>query len=85
MTSVQTLSVDLFPTQGSSVAAAFNLVRCLMGAGAVSLVTPLTDAIGAGWTYTAFGCVCLLGVPMVGVAVQWGPKWRMKRAEKRDK
>lgn len=82
MTSVQTISVDLFPTQGSSVAAAYNLVRCLMGAGAVSLVTPLTNAIGPGWTYTVFGCACLLCLPMVGAAVKWGPKWRKKRAEK---
>ena len=82
MTSVQTLSIDLFPTQGSSVAAAYNLVRCLMGAGAVSIVTPITGAIGPGWTYTVFGLACVLAMPMLYVAMQCGPRWRRERAER---
>ena len=82
MTSVQTLSVDLFPTQGSSVAGAYNLVRCLMGAGAVSIVAPITDAIGPGWTYTIFGLACLLALPMTYAAMRFGPRWRKQRAEK---
>ncbi|KAH8116949.1 MFS general substrate transporter [Phellopilus nigrolimitatus] len=82
MTNVQTLSVDLFPTQGSSVTAANNLVRCLLGATVVSIINIITDAIGPGWTYTLCGGICVLTWPMVVLELKTGPAWRKRRTER---
>ncbi|THH09616.1 hypothetical protein EW145_g1904 [Phellinidium pouzarii] len=82
MTNTQTLIVDLFPTQGSSVTAANNLVRCLMGAVAVSIINIITNAIGAGWTYTLCGLICLLTLPLVTLVLKKGPTWRKRRTER---
>ncbi|KAI5116192.1 hypothetical protein M0805_002287 [Coniferiporia weirii] len=82
MTNTQTLIVDLFPTQGSSVTAANNLVRCLMGAAAVSVINLITDAIGPGWTYTICGLICIMTWPLIQVVLKKGPTWRRRRAER---
>lgn len=59
MTSVQMLSSDLSPTQGSSVSAAFDLVGCLTS------VVDIMNTISAGWTNTIFGLAYLLAVPTI--------------------
>ncbi|KAH8119867.1 MFS general substrate transporter [Phellopilus nigrolimitatus] len=82
MTNVQTLIVDLFPTQGSSVTAANNLVRCLLGATVVSIINIITDAIGPGWTYTLCGGACVLTWPMVVLEMKMGPIWRKRRTDR---
>ncbi|KAJ7889957.1 MFS general substrate transporter [Mycena olivaceomarginata] len=53
MNSMQTLMLDLMPTQGSAITACNNLVRCGLGAGLVSGIQPLLDALGPG-TRTSF-------------------------------
>ncbi|KAL5533921.1 hypothetical protein ACEPAG_381 [Sanghuangporus baumii] len=81
MTCVQTIIIDLFPSQGSSVTATFNLVRCLIGAGFVAAITPITNAIGPGWTYTLCGGLCFLMWPALLVELKFGPTWRKRREE----
>lgn len=82
MISMQTLIVDLFPTQGSSVTAANNLVRCLLGAATVSVITLITNAIGPGWTYTLCGGICLFMTPITLIELKMGPRWRKQRIER---
>ncbi|KAI0257007.1 MFS general substrate transporter [Lactifluus subvellereus] len=84
MNAVQALLVDLVPSQGSSITACNNIVRCLMGAGMVSIMNPMLVALGDGWTYTLLGGLCLVASPLVFVEVKWGPTWRERRRQKQE-
>ncbi|KAJ6573483.1 MFS general substrate transporter [Mycena vulgaris] len=79
MNSVQTLMLDLMPAQGSSITACNNLVRCALGAGLVSGIQPLLDALGAGYAYLLLGGVCALMGPVVWLLVRVGPRCRARR------
>ncbi|KAJ7792504.1 hypothetical protein B0H14DRAFT_3499168 [Mycena olivaceomarginata] len=50
MNAAQTLILDLVPSQGSSVTACNNLVRCALSATLVAVIQPILSALGAGWT-----------------------------------
>ncbi|KAJ7633496.1 major facilitator superfamily domain-containing protein [Mycena polygramma] len=67
--STQTLMVDFLPTQGSAITACNNLVRCGIGAGLVSGIQPLLDALGAGYAYLLLGGVAALMGPLLWVVV----------------
>ncbi|KAJ7162193.1 MFS general substrate transporter [Mycena filopes] len=79
MNSIQTLIVDLMPTHGSSITACNNLVRCSLGAGLVSAIQPLLDALGAGYAYVLLGGLVALASPLVYVVVRIGPRCRARR------
>ncbi|KAH7338906.1 MFS general substrate transporter [Rhizoctonia solani] len=79
MTITQTILVDMYPVQGSSITASNNIVRCLLGAGTISIQDPLINAINPGWTYVLFCGVCLLTVPLFIIEWRYGPMWRGKR------
>jgi predicted MFS family arabinose efflux permease len=73
------LVIDINPDKAAASSAAFNLVRCLLGAGGAALVNVLLDSIGRGWTST------LIAFIWVGMSVCWwaaiffGPKWRREK------
>ncbi|OLL23322.1 Quinidine resistance protein 1 [Neolecta irregularis DAH-3] len=77
-----TLVVDLFPQNGSAATASNNLVRCLIGAGGVSIVNPMIETVGIGWTFTTSAVVCALVVPLAYLEYKQGPLWRAQRAER---
>ncbi|KAF8481814.1 MFS general substrate transporter [Russula ochroleuca] len=79
LNATQTLLVDMMPSQGSSITACNNIVRCLMGAGMVSIINPMLVALGDGWTYVVLGGLCVLVSPLLYVEIQWGPFWRERR------
>ncbi|KAJ7162202.1 hypothetical protein C8R46DRAFT_1222345 [Mycena filopes] len=79
MNSIQTLMLDLMPTHGSSITACNNLVRCSLGAGLVSAIQPLLDALGAGYAYVLLGGLVALVSPLVYVVVRIGPRCRARR------
>ncbi|KAJ7028578.1 MFS general substrate transporter [Mycena alexandri] len=79
MNSIQTLMLDLMPTHGSSITACNNLVRCSLGAGLVSAIQPLLDALGAGYAYLLLGGIATLMGPLVYVVVRIGPHSRARR------
>jgi len=83
MNGTQTLLVDLTPGSSSSVTACNNLVRCSLGAALVSIVDIIINALGIGWTYTLFGCICILCLPMTWLELRMGPVWRARRRERR--
>ncbi|KAF9225425.1 MFS general substrate transporter [Gyrodon lividus] len=84
MNSVQTLLIDLLPTQGSSVTACNNLVRCSLGAVTVSVIDLLLNALGTGWTYILLAGISIATLPMVWFAVWVGPRCRAKRRARQD-
>ncbi|CAE6487842.1 unnamed protein product [Rhizoctonia solani] len=75
----QTILVDMYPSQGSSITASNNFVRCLLGAGTISIQDPLINAINPGWTYVLFCSICLLTVPLFIIEWRYGPTWRRRR------
>ncbi|KAG2134673.1 major facilitator superfamily domain-containing protein [Suillus cothurnatus] len=79
LTTVQTLLIDLVPSQGSSVTACNNLIRCSMGALLVSVIDLLLRKIDAGWTFVLLGGVCFISVPLIWLAVRIGPPCRAGR------
>ncbi|KAF7376644.1 MFS domain-containing protein [Mycena sanguinolenta] len=79
MNSIQTLMVDLIPTQGSAITACNNLVRCSLGAGLVSAIQPLLDALGAGYAYLLLGGISALLGPLLYLVMYIGPRCRARR------
>ncbi|KAI0068153.1 MFS general substrate transporter [Artomyces pyxidatus] len=79
MNTTQTLLVDILPSQGSSVSACNNLVRCNLGAALVSVINLILNALGTGWTYVLLGGVCIVLSPLIYVPIRWGPIWRKQR------
>ncbi|KZT55453.1 MFS general substrate transporter [Calocera cornea HHB12733] len=75
----QTLLMDLFPGRGSSVGAANNIARCLLGAVVISIIDFVRLAIGPGWTFTALGLWSLLTYPLVVVEWKYGSRWAAQR------
>ncbi|KAI1426089.1 MFS general substrate transporter [Xylaria sp. FL1777] len=82
---IMTYLVDIFPEQKAAASASMNLARCLLAAGGTSIVMPLINAVGVGWTFTI--TVGALLVALVGIGIQWhfGKKWRMEADEKMKK
>lgn len=80
MTITQTILVDMYPSQGSSITASNNLVRCLLGAGTISIQDFIINAINPGWTYVLFCGICMLTIPLFMIEWRYGPRWRKKRA-----
>ncbi|KAH6662759.1 major facilitator superfamily domain-containing protein [Halenospora varia] len=78
------LVIDINPERPAASSAAFNLVRCLLGAGGVALVNLMLDSLGRGWTTTMIAFV------WVGMSVCWwtvivfGPRWRKEKKAKSD-
>jgi MFS family permease len=79
--SISILIVDINPGLAGTATAAFNLVRCLLGAGATALILPMTNAMGWGWAYTLIGFIYLLLSPILWVVIRWGPGWRKARRD----
>ncbi|KAN0115479.1 MFS general substrate transporter [Hyaloscypha variabilis] len=78
------LVIDINPDRAAASAAAFNVVRCLLGAAAVAVVNLMLNSMGRGWTGT------LIAFIWVGMSVCWwaviafGPRWRKEKKAKRD-
>ncbi|THU98687.1 MFS general substrate transporter [Dendrothele bispora CBS 962.96] len=85
LNATQTVTVDLAPTQSSSVSACNNLFRGGLGAILVSVIDLVINGISAGWTYTLFGLICAVLTPLVWVVIKIGPACRQRRREKEQK
>ena len=79
---VQILIIDITPGKPATATAAFNLVRCLMGAAMTALVNPMINAMGNGWTFTFVAFVWVVFSPMLLVLLRKGPQWRTEKKEK---
>jgi sugar phosphate permease len=82
---VSILIVDINPGQAGTATAAFNLVRCLLGAAATAVILPMTERMGLGWSYVLVGLVWIVMAPMLWAVVRWGPQWRRERRERAER
>lgn len=81
-TILSVLMVDMYPHAPATATAANNLVRCWLGAAASVLIIPMIDRMTSGWAYTFFAFLYLLLVPLLGITMRWGPKWRVARTQR---
>lgn len=79
LNTTMTLNIDILQSRSSGATACTNLVRCSLGAILISIIERMTNAWGDGWTYTFWGGICALLLPLMLLEIKMGPKWRMKR------
>lgn len=76
-----TLIVDLYANEAMTASAAVSITRCIVAAGGVSVLQPLFNSIGVGWTFTIIGTMCYLTIPMLWALRQWGWEWRRQKVQ----
>lgn len=79
LNTTMTLNIDILQTRSSGATACTNLVRCSLAAILISIIDRMTRAWGDGWTYTFWGGICALLLPLMLLEIKMGPKWRAKR------
>jgi MFS family permease len=79
------LIIDLNPTSAGAATAAFNFVRCTLGAGGVAIGNPMTHKLGRGWTSTVIAGVWAILSLSWWIVIIWGPKWRLERMARLNK
>ncbi|KAF7357983.1 MFS domain-containing protein [Mycena venus] len=84
MNAAQTLILDLVPSQGSSVTACNNLVRCALSATLVAVIQLILTALGVGWTYVLLAGICVVASPLIWVVIRIGPGCRAKRRRRAE-
>ena len=84
LNTTMTLNIDILQSRSSGATACTNLVRCGLAAIMISVIDRMTGAWGDGWTYTFWGGVCALLLPLMVLEIKKGPQWRGKR-EAREK
>jgi len=63
-----------------------NLFRCLLRARSTSVVVPMVNKIGVGWTYTSASLVWIAFSPCLWALMKYGAKWRKeKKAKDKEK
>lgn len=76
-----TLIVDLYADEAMTASAAVSITRCFVAAGGVSVLQPLFNSIGVGWTFTIIGTMCYSTIPMLWVLHRWGWQWRRQKVQ----
>ncbi|KAG2222942.1 hypothetical protein INT45_012920, partial [Circinella minor] len=79
---VQTLLVDLFPERSATITATNNVFRCLFGAVATTLVLPLIQLIGVGWSFISISAILLVSRIGLYLELRRGAIWRRKRVNR---
>lgn len=79
LNTTMTLNVDILQSRSSGATACTNLVRCSLAAIMISIIDRMTNAWGDGWTYTFWGGICALLLPLMILEIRMGPKWREER------
>jgi MFS family permease len=79
LNTTMTLNIDILQSRSSGATACTNLVRCSLAAIMISIIDRMTHAWGDGWTYTFWGGICALLLPLMLLEIRMGPRWREKR------
>ncbi|KAH4932353.1 hypothetical protein HBI79_100560 [Parastagonospora nodorum] len=79
LNTTMTLNIDILQSRSSGATACTNLVRCSLAAIMISVIDRMTTAWGDGWTYTFWGGICALLLPLMFLEIKMGPRWRAKR------
>jgi predicted MFS family arabinose efflux permease len=77
------LVIDINPDSTAAAGAAFNFVRCLLGAGGVAVAKPMLNSIGRGWTSTIVSFIWIGLSVCWWAAIAFGPRWRREKKEKK--
>ncbi|KAI1456266.1 MFS general substrate transporter [Annulohypoxylon moriforme] len=78
---LNTLIVDTHVGFPATAVAANNLCRCLVGAGAAAVASPLIDRIGIGWTGVFIAGLLVILSPLLWLVIAKGPQWRQAERE----
>ncbi|KAJ8660832.1 hypothetical protein O0I10_003475 [Lichtheimia ornata] len=81
---IQTLAVDLFPEDSSSITATNNLVRCSLAAIATATVELGIQSIGVQWTCFTISMILIVSNILPIILIKYGNRWRIKRIDKKD-
>lgn len=79
------LMVDIYPGRPATATAANNLIRCLLGAVAISVLAPLIKVMGIGWTTTFFSGLFVVFSPTQWWLMKKGPQWRREAKEEEER
>ncbi|KAI2603735.1 MFS general substrate transporter [Hypoxylon sp. NC1633] len=82
MNGLNTLIIDTHVYMPATAAAANNLCRCLVGAGAAAIGSPLIDRMGLGWTSVFIAGVWAGLSPSLWLVMAKGTKWRQESEKK---
>ncbi|KAI0180981.1 MFS general substrate transporter [Hypoxylon sp. FL1284] len=81
---LNTLIIDTHANMPATAMAANNLCRCLVGAGAAAISTPLINRVGMGWAGIIVSGVWIALSPLLWLIMAKGPGWRRADKEKRE-
>ncbi|KUI54971.1 Quinidine resistance protein 2 [Cytospora mali] len=79
------LVTDMYRTKAGAATAANNFTRCLIGAAFTAAISPMIQGIGAGWSFSILGFLCLAGAPLLLLIMRNGIKWRRDIKEKDER
>ncbi|KAI9320479.1 major facilitator superfamily domain-containing protein [Dichotomocladium elegans] len=79
---IQTLLVDLFPSQSAGVTASNNIFRCIFGAGATTAIIPLLQLFDVGWAFTLVSILLLISRLLLYIELKFGSQWRSERTQR---
>jgi len=85
LNTTMTLNIDILQSRSSGATACTNFVRCSLAAILVSTIDRMTSKLGDGWTYTFWGGLCALLMPLMFLEMKKGPQWRRKREAEEEK
>ncbi|CAG9951924.1 unnamed protein product [Clonostachys rosea f. rosea IK726] len=80
LNNLNTLIVDLHAESPATAVAANNLARCLMGAGAAAIGTPMIHRLSIGWTSVLVSGVWAAGTLLLWLVLARGQSWRNAKA-----
>ncbi|KAI1759513.1 putative MFS transporter [Hypoxylon sp. FL1150] len=80
---LNTLIIDTHINMPATAMAANNLCRCLVGAGAAAISSPLINRVGLGWTSVLVSGIWLGLSPFLWLIMAKGPSWRQTGKEKK--
>ncbi|KUI68354.1 Quinidine resistance protein 2 [Cytospora mali] len=79
------LVTDMYRTKAGAATAANNFTRCLIGAAFTAAISPMIQGIGAGWSFSILGFLCLAGAPLLLLIMRNGIKWRRNIRQKDER
>lgn len=81
------LLIDVTPGSAGAAVAANNLTRCLLGAVATAVITPMINRMGSGWAFCLIGLIYTIVMPGLFLLQNKGMEWRRQKraAEERKK
>ena len=82
---ISTLLIDFYPRAPATATATNNLLRCLLGAGATGVITPMIDTMGRGWCFTFLSLFLVASSPMLWAIYFRGMGWREQRRIKSER